>query len=1617
MKNQRYFYLALIFILCMISISAVSAATDSASDITSANVNQELILEESIDDDVSTSINEYDDELILEENNANALDSESNVETTNINSQSGNNEILTAPNAKNFTELNRTINGNNNATIYLNDDYTFDSSYDYELICGIEIRRTVTIEGNNHTINGNKEARIFQMHGDNIILKNINFINAYADVSFTFAGDYGGAIYGRDTVFAINCTFTNNTAGRGAAMYQGDAINCTFIGNNATEEGGGMYSGNAINCTFIGNNATEGGGMYSGNAINCTFIDNTATKGTAMYEGAAVICNRLEGNAYDKTTIITPNVTVDNIIFYPNTPEKLTFNITCELDGTIYKFDDYNTTINITQNGNSLGTYYCLSGEDGGLIVDRDYGLYNLTFFIKNNPLEPVITIRVPEDSSFSALSRIIKDNNGNEITLNRTYTYNQTYDYDLKDGIIIDHAVTINGNNHTIDGFYEARIFYITGPDVTINNITFIRGYVKIKDILDVNDYKGVGGAICCIGDRCTIKNSKFINNTAVYGGAVYMKSNNSSISYSEFYNNSVMTNTASHLGGGAVNWYGHNGNISYSTFIDNHAIGYGAEGGAIRWYTSHNGTLTDSKFINNTANYLGGGILWMGGNGTIKNSNFTNNTVDNTGYGTGGAGGGAYVVFYSNTTIKDSNFTNNSAEDGGAIGWSNTTYGTISNITFIDNKASEDGGAICWTYNNKGTICNSTFTNNNAGDEGGAIDCDPNDNTTLANSTFTNNSAKDGGAVQWIRNRNSAAYNLTFTNNTAINGSAIYWFSYSGYLRNSTFIHNNATNGTLWYGSSHNSNITDLTFINNTAAKGASIAAYYSNNVNVTKSIFINNTATEGAVFYWYNSTGVNLNNNVILNNPDNEFYFYKTTVYNISDNWFGNNATTYADKPNEFCNSWLFLNATADPNPAAISDPTEIVFKLYAYDGTDISDHDNTLLPAINLTITPTNGTADKEGADLEENITFTPTVSGTGSVTAKMEDAEYTIVFDVKHSPNLSYVSQEVTYNGTTAISITYNDSATGKVNVKLEGANSNYNFEDMDLNTTIQLGDIEVDVYDVTIEYLGDEQFAKSTVTGTLTVKKIETAITPANATITLLFEDVSKVGYSLSPSDAVGDISFTSSAPNVVSVDSATGDINAIGIGSANITINFSGSQHYAASNATVEVTVNQASSSVNAKDVTITYGEAISIQVTSENANDVSYEIFDKDGVKVKDGTIEANGNISGFDLPAGEYTVNLKTEVDGNHVSVNNTSKLTINKAQSTISAKDVSVNYGDTVTIEVSSVNATELNYQIKDGNNKTVANGTIEANGNITVNKLAAGKYTAEISYSGNENYTGSKATAKITVNKFNTKLTASEVTTTYNVKKNLVITLKDNLGKALSGLKITVNLGTAKKYTTDKNGQVKVAIASLVPKTYTAKISFAGNYKFKASSTTAKVTVKKASPKITAKAKTFKFEDKTKKYTITLKDNKGKVMKNTKVTLKVGGKTYTAKTNSKGVATFKLTKLTKKGSFNAVITYAGNKYYKKLTKKAKITVKAPAWKTVAKGSKDKAMVKKIQRALKNNGYYLSYKGRYLKVDGIFEKYTEMAVKEFQKDKKLKVTGKVDYATAKKLKIVS
>lgn len=95
---------------------------------------------------------------------------------------------------------------------------------------------------------------------------------------------------------------------------------------------------------------------------------------------------------------------------------------------------------------------------------------------------------------------------------------------------------------------------------------------------------------------------------------------------------------------------------------------------------------------------------------------------------------------------------------------------------------------------------------------------------------------------------------------------------------------------------------------------------------------------------------------------------------------------------------------------------------------------------------------------------------------------------------------------------------------------------------------------------------------------------------------------------------------------------------------------------------------------------------------------------------------------------------------------------------------------------------------------------------------------------------------------------------------------------------------------------------------------------------------------KATPKLIVKKAAFKVNVKIKKYAAILKTNKNKAMGKVTLFLKVKGKTYTAKTNSKGKAIFKIKNLKKKGNYNAAVIFKGNKNFKKVTKSVRLIVK-------------------------------------------------------------------------------
>ena len=195
--------------------------------------------------------------------------------------------------------------------------------------------------------------------------------------------------------------------------------------------------------------------------------------------------------------------------------------------------------------------------------------------------------------------------------------------------------------------------------------------------------------------------------------------------------------------------------------------------------------------------------------------------------------------------------------------------------------------------------------------------------------------------------------------------------------------------------------------------------------------------------------------------------------------------------------------------------------------------------------------------------------------------------------------------------------------------------------------------------------------------------------------------------------------------------------------------------------------------------------------------------------------------------------------------------------------------------------------------------------------------------------------------ELTVGKIAPILSANSFTAVYGDSKYFIITLKESDGTPIANQKIFFSAYsgddhfyfiTDEPHKTNANGQVKIKIDYL-PDHYTFYVSSKNCKKI-----SKKIVIKKITPKISAKDKTFQKSVKTKKYIIELKTNKNKVMKYKKVTLKVNGKTYTAKTNAKGQATFKITKLTKKGTFKATITYKGSAYYNKVTRNINIKCK-------------------------------------------------------------------------------
>ena len=143
------------------------------------------------------------------------------------------------------------------------------------------------------------------------------------------------------------------------------------------------------------------------------------------------------------------------------------------------------------------------------------------------------------------------------------------------------------------------------------------------------------------------------------------------------------------------------------------------------------------------------------------------------------------------------------------------------------------------------------------------------------------------------------------------------------------------------------------------------------------------------------------------------------------------------------------------------------------------------------------------------------------------------------------------------------------------------------------------------------------------------------------------------------------------------------------------------------------ELVVGQAASIISSSDAVVNYADQpFTLRVTSQNATNISYSIYDKDKKLIKNDTVDAGENIELPKLNAGEYSIVLSTVTDRNHMSATVEYDIVVANAEIQINIVAQNSTYGLKPLIKINVSVSGEYKIEIGDVYNKTekLFNGT-------------------------------------------------------------------------------------------------------------------------------------------------------------------------------------------------------------------------------------------------------------------------------------------------------------------
>ena len=516
--NQKNITKMLLFVLLIILHIAVVSATEVSNDTTSTDaVGTTGTIGDTVDIDKSVSNKNMKGNLKL------------STKTYDVND---------------FDTLHNALTNNTYDTVNINikSDITLKNNTNVN-----DAIKTLNIEGNNKTINGNNTYQFLKITSGTITINNIKIINCNST--------YGGAIYNNGGNLRIdNSSFNNNFARYGGAIYnpEGDLkiVNSLFNNNNASVYGGAIHNQEddlkIVNSLFNNNTAISGGAINNYGCdlkiVNSSFNNNTARVGVIRnYEGVLRIENCSFNNNSVREAGVIDNHRSDfkivNSLFNNNTArdkgvirnyegvlriENCSFNNNTARDkGVIRNYEGVLRIKNCSFNNNSAREGGVIYNYEGVLRIDNSS--FNNNSAREGGVIDNYKGVLRIDNSSFNNNTAIkggvIYSYYGN-VTITFSYFKNNKVNVS-GDMMFIEGGNFIAKNNRFISNYHESRGNIITR---LVNNTQFVNNIFGEETVF-INSMNVINGKY--------VLTTKVFKEPSLYDGMSYVKVNTGRVSY----------------------------------------------------------------------------------------------------------------------------------------------------------------------------------------------------------------------------------------------------------------------------------------------------------------------------------------------------------------------------------------------------------------------------------------------------------------------------------------------------------------------------------------------------------------------------------------------------------------------------------------------------------------------------------------------------------------------------------------------------------------------------------------------------------------------------------------------------------------------------------------------------------------------------------------------------------------------------------------------------------------------------------------------------------------------------------------------------------------------------